>query len=381
MAGERERENTLSPLQNGDVRRTHSFLTAWCTSVRPWGSSSGPWGRPESAWSWGERTAQGNAKQFVVLMSGWTLSDIQCCKQVGTLPETHWCAGGNDWSLTSFLPVFSHVMLEAIRNTEHLGLWYNSQQSCLLQMAFHYNVVLDCAEQRVPAPNSFAASIFISCLRSTTVWISSKPKPALWTPQMHFQRLGLFGIFEQNISVPGKKKRILVKIPHCCGGKEGLPWDFLQGKCSVVSQYEPLYLPEFLLCLLRHLLLSPKLHFPLCIGCIFSGILLCCPIPWSMLKKFVWFKKLMLNDLIQIARLVLFGLIMLKMLFPEVLRFFSFLPWCRNSGISWGTGIEFFYHQTYKKLSRRERYFNLNSYVGRNSLLEFRGMFRQKMWQ
>lgn len=45
-----------------------------------------------------------------------------------------------------------------------------------------------------------------------------------------------------------------------------------------------------------------------------------------MLKKFVWFKKLMLNDLIQIARLVLFGLIMLKMLFPEVLRFFSFLP-------------------------------------------------------
>lgn len=231
MAGERERENTLSPLQNGDVRRTHSFLTAWCTSVRPWGSSSGPWGRPESAWSWGERTAQGNAKQFVVLMSGWTLSDIQCCKQVGTLPETHWCAGGNDWSLTSFLPVFSHVMLETIRNTEHLGLWYNSQQSCLLQMAFHCNVVLDCAEQRVPAPNSFAASVFISCLRSTTVWISSKPKPALWTPQMHFQRLGLFGIFEQNISVSGKKKKKnFGQDPSLLWGKRGTSVGFSAGK-------------------------------------------------------------------------------------------------------------------------------------------------------
>lgn len=43
-----------------------------------------------------------------------------------------------------------------------------------------------------------------------------------------------------------------------------------------------------------------------------------------MLKMFVWFNKLILNDLIQIARLVLFGLIMLKVLFPEVFRFFRF---------------------------------------------------------
>ena len=172
-----------------------------------------------------------------------------------------------------------------------------------------------------------------------------------------------------------------MKITHCCGAKERLRWDFLQGKCPVVSQYESLYLPQFLLCLLRSLLLYLKFYFLLGAGCIFCASLLFCPIPWSMLKMFVWFNKLIWNDLIQRDRLVLFGLIMLKMLFPEVLRFFSFLPWCRRSGISWGTGTEFFYHQTYKKLCWRERYFNLNAYVGRNSLLELRGMLGQKMWQ
>lgn len=45
-----------------------------------------------------------------------------------------------------------------------------------------------------------------------------------------------------------------------------------------------------------------------------------------MLKMFGWFNKLILNDLLQIVRLELFGLIMLKMLFPEVFRVFSFLP-------------------------------------------------------
>lgn len=80
MAGESRREKRLSPLQNGGVHRTHSFPTAWCTSVRPWGSSSGPWGRPESAWSWGEKRAQG-------------MPDREC-QTVGTAegwaPQTHW---------------------------------------------------------------------------------------------------------------------------------------------------------------------------------------------------------------------------------------------------------------------------------------------------
>lgn len=144
-----------------------------------------------------------------------------------------------------------------------------------------------------------------------------------------------------------KKKKSLVKFTGFCGGKRRLWWDFMQGKCPLVSQYESLYLPEFLPYLLRPLVLPFKLHFPLGPGCISCGMLLCCPIWWSVLKLFVWFYKLLLNDLIQIARLVLFGLIMLKMLFARVFRFFSFLPSSRNSGISWGTGIEFFY-QTYR---------------------------------
>lgn len=161
-------------------------------------------------------------------------------------------------------------------------------------------------------------------------------------------------------------------------GKERLQLDFLQGKCLVLSQYELLYLPEFLqspwdLCFC--------LHFPLGAGCIFCVILLCCPLPWSMLKMFGWFNKLILNDLLQIVRLELFGLIMLKMLLPEVFRVFSFLSWCRNRRITQGTEIEFFYHQTYKKLIRKKRYFNLKSYVVRNSQLEFRSMLGQKMWQ
>uniref|UniRef100_A0A8B9CK92 Uncharacterized protein n=1 Tax=Anser brachyrhynchus TaxID=132585 RepID=A0A8B9CK92_9AVES len=102
-------------------------------------------------------------------------------------------------------------------------------------------------------------------------------------------------------------------------------------KCPLVSQYESLYLPEFLLYFLRPLVLPFKLHFPL--GAVYSlewlatiscGVLLCCPI-----------------------QLVLFGLIMLKMLLARVFKFFSSLPSSRNSRISWGTGIEFFY-QTYR---------------------------------
>lgn len=128
-------------------------------------------------------------------------------------------------------------------------------------------------------------------------------------------------IFEQNISVSEKKD--FWSRSHIAMGEKR---DFGGIFCRENAQYESLYLPEFLLCILRALLLSLKLYFPLGAGCIFCGILLCCLIPRSTLKMFVWFNKLILNDLIRRARLVLFGLIMLKMLFPEVFRFFSFLP-------------------------------------------------------
>lgn len=169
-----------------------------------------------------------------------------------------------------------------------------------------------------------------------------------------------------------------MKIICLCGRKERHRQDFLQEKCLVLSQYELLYLPKFLQSSWD---LYFWLHFPLGAGCIFCVILLCCSVPWSVLKMFGWFNKLIKNYLLQIVRLELFALIMLKMLFPEVFRVFSFLPWCRNSRITQGTEIEFFYHQTYKKLIRRRRYFNLKSYVVRNSQLEFRGMLGQEMWQ
>lgn len=180
----RGRGETRCLLFEMETCRTHSFLTAWCTSVHPWGSSSGPWGRPESAWSWGEKRAQGSAKQPGVLIKGQTLSDTQHCIQAGTLPKTNCNAGGNDWLFTPSLPELSHMVLE--RNAKNLGLWNNFHPSCLLQVVFHCNAALDSAEQRAPTSNSFAASVFISCLRLETVWINSKPRLILWTPQIHF---------------------------------------------------------------------------------------------------------------------------------------------------------------------------------------------------
>lgn len=348
MAGGRPRERRWSPLQNGGVHSTHSFPTAWCTSVHPWGSSSGPWGRPGSAWSWGEKRAQGMPGSGHCW--GWALRS--------------W---GKDWPSITPLPVLS-----LWKASEMLNVWVCDTTASRGCCRWHC-IALQCCLRLwlTKFPHQTLLLLLFSCLASGSQQdgLAESPSPLSGTPRCISRDWHCKSLNRTFLCHKKTPKISLIKIICLCGGKERLQWE---------SQYELLYLPK--------VLQSPWdlyfcLHFPLGAACIFCVILPCCSVPWSVLEMFGWFNKLILNDLLQIVRLELFGLIMLKMLFPEVFRFFGFLPWCRNSRITQETEIEFFYHQTYKKLIRRERYFNLKSYVVRNSQLEFRGMLGQKMWQ
>lgn len=271
--------------------------------------------------------------------------------------------------LTIHHPPACALTLESLRNAECLGLWHHCSRACC---RWHC-IALQCCLRLwlTKFPHQTLLLLLFSCLASGSQQdgLAESPSPLSGTPRCISRDWHCKSLNRTFLCHKKTPKISLIKIICLCGGKERLQWE---------SQYELLYLPK--------VLQSPWdlyfcLHFPLGAACIFCVILPCCSVPWSMLEVFGWFNKLILNDLLQIVRLELFGLIMLKMLFPEVFRFFGFLPWCRNSRITQETEIEFFYHQTYKKLIRRERYFNLKSYVVRNSQLEFRGMLGQKMWQ
>lgn len=336
-----ERRNTLSLPENGEVHGTHSFLTAWCMSVHPWGSSSGPWGRPESAWSWGEKTTKGSDVQFVVLMREWTLSDAKCCIQAGNLSGV--MEGMTDYSLLSCLCF--HTCCWKASEMPRIWVceiipgrdWWNGR--CC------FTVMLSWTVQKSVLPHqSFAASAFISCLRLTTVWISSEPKPVLWTQHTFLATDAVWKSLNRTFLYQNKP-RTLVKTADFCGRNERCECKFLQGKCPLqLTVTVPFWIPTVPL-------ESSSFTFPLGAGCISHGKLWCCAVLQSTFKMFAYFNKLLWNDVdvIHINTSWTFVIWFDNMPFPrfrfrlilifrcinafQTFRFFSYLPRCRNSRI------------------------------------------------
>lgn len=197
VSGKRERENQ-SPLQNEDVQRTHSFLTAWCTSVRPWGSSSGPWGRPESAWSWGEKTAQRNA------ISSWH-------RWGGELYWTSVGHGGNHaqdtlvcWRDHSPLPCLQFDMW-CWKASEMPSIWVcdiTPGRWCFFGMLWTVQ------NEEFPQHTVLLIQLLFLASDSQHSELAASPNPFSGCPRSISRDWDCLEIFEQNISVSeGEKKK------------------------------------------------------------------------------------------------------------------------------------------------------------------------------
>lgn len=267
--------------------------------------------------------------------------DAKCCIQAGNLSGV--MEGMTDYSLLSCLCF--HTCCWKASEMPRIWVceiipgrdWWNGR--CC------FTVILSWTVQKSVLPHqSFAASAFISCLRLTTVWISSEPKPVLWTQHTFLATDAVWKSLNRTFLYQNKP-RTLVKTADFCGRNERCECKFLQGKCPLqLTVTVPFWIPTVPL-------ESSSFTFPLGAGCISHGKLWCCAVLQSTFKMFAYFNKLLWNDVDVIHINTSWTCVIWfdNMPFPrfrfrlilifrcinafQTFRFFSYLPRCRNSRV------------------------------------------------